>query len=81
MRFYPHYMTYNEFINALCIDKKADDAYRVLEDGLTRGFFPGKLTYFIVANALWKAQRLDKMFQLIEWVELLVLEALVGQML
>lgn len=43
-----------------------DEAYRVLEDGLTRGFFPGKLTYFILANALWKAQRLDKMCQLID---------------
>ncbi|KAF9594641.1 hypothetical protein IFM89_034263, partial [Coptis chinensis] len=54
----------NYLINTLCGDGSVDDAYRVLQDSIKLGYFPGRRTSSILADALCREGKLDKMKEL-----------------
>ncbi|KAI3987717.1 hypothetical protein MKX01_028451 [Papaver californicum] len=54
-------MAYNYLINTLCGDGSVDDAYKVLQDSIEQGYFPGKKTFGIIADALMRVDKLGKM--------------------
>ncbi|KAI3843833.1 hypothetical protein MKX03_010672 [Papaver bracteatum] len=54
-------MAYNYLINTLCGDGSVDDACKVLQDSIEQGYFPGKKTFSILADALWSVNKLGKM--------------------
>ncbi|MCL7024649.1 hypothetical protein MKW94_003369 [Papaver nudicaule] len=60
-------MAYNYLINTLCGDGSVDDAYAVLSDSIDQGYFPGKKTFAILARALIRVNRLDKMINVIKF--------------
>ncbi|XP_076896432.1 pentatricopeptide repeat-containing protein At1g71210, mitochondrial-like [Bidens hawaiensis] len=57
-------MTLNYLMNTLCGDGSVVDAYRVLKNSLEQGYFPGKMTFSILADALCKLEKLDMMNEL-----------------
>ncbi|KAF9601108.1 hypothetical protein IFM89_017013 [Coptis chinensis] len=46
----------NYLINTLCGDGSVDDAYRVLQDSIKLGYFPGRRTSSILADALCRRE-------------------------
>lgn len=57
-------MALNYLMNTLCGDGSVLDAYRILKNSLEQGYFPGKMTFFILADALCKLEKLDMMNEL-----------------
>ncbi|XP_071710525.1 pentatricopeptide repeat-containing protein At1g71210, mitochondrial [Rutidosis leptorrhynchoides] len=54
----------NYLMNTLCGDGSVVDAYRILKNTLEQGYFPGKMTFSILADALCKLNKLDMMKEL-----------------
>ncbi|KAI3784289.1 hypothetical protein L1987_43386 [Smallanthus sonchifolius] len=57
-------MALNYLMNTLCGDGSVVDAYRILKSSLEQGYFPGKMTFSILADALCKLEKLDMMNEL-----------------
>ncbi|KAK4486771.1 hypothetical protein RD792_006648 [Penstemon davidsonii] len=58
-------MAYNYLINTLLGDVSVDEAYRVLRNSIEQGFFPGEKTFLIIADALCREGKNDKMKELV----------------
>lgn len=58
-------MAYNYLINSLFGDASVDEAYNVLINAIGHGYFPGKKTFSIIADALCREMKLDKMVELV----------------
>ncbi|XP_057954354.1 pentatricopeptide repeat-containing protein At1g71210, mitochondrial [Malania oleifera] len=63
-QFSPNRMAYNHLIKTLCGDD-ADEAYHVLRNSIDQGYFLGRKTFSILADALCREGKLDKMKELI----------------
>ncbi|KAL6966644.1 hypothetical protein U1Q18_032424 [Sarracenia purpurea var. burkii] len=57
-------MAYNYLINTLCGDGSIDEAYRVLQNSVDQGYFPGRKTFSILADALCREGKFEKMKEL-----------------
>jgi len=66
----PNSLIYNYIINPLCGDGSTDEAYGVLKNSIAHVYFPGKKTFSVLADALCREGKLEKVKDLI----LLVLE-------
>ncbi|KAJ9146639.1 hypothetical protein P3X46_028877 [Hevea brasiliensis] len=59
-------MACNYLINSLCREGKIDEAYNVWRRNYTeQGYFPGRRTFYILADALCREGKLDIMIQLV----------------
>ncbi|KAL0426770.1 UNVERIFIED_CONTAM: Pentatricopeptide repeat-containing protein, mitochondrial [Sesamum latifolium] len=58
-------MLYNYLINTLLGDVSIDEAYRLLRISIEEGYFPGEKTFSIIADALCREGKLDKMKELV----------------
>ncbi|KAI3443542.1 hypothetical protein Pfo_000207 [Paulownia fortunei] len=58
-------MAYNYLINTLLGDVSVEEAYCVLRNSMEQGYFPGQKTFSIVADALCREGKLDKMTELV----------------
>lgn len=64
LRLSPSSMAFNYLMNTLCEDGSVVDAYRIFKNLIKEGYFFGKTTFSILANALCKLEKLDMMNEL-----------------
>ncbi|CAH1421760.1 unnamed protein product [Lactuca virosa] len=54
-------MAVNYLMNTLCRDGSVIDAYRILSNSIDQGYFPGKIPFSILADALCNVENLEMM--------------------
>ncbi|PIN00761.1 hypothetical protein CDL12_26735 [Handroanthus impetiginosus] len=60
-----NYMAYNYLINTLLGDVSIDEVYHVLRNSIEQGYLPGQKTLSLVADALCREGRLEKLKDLV----------------
>lgn len=63
--FSPSCMFYNLLINALCGTKSTDEAYQIWKSSIASGYFPGKKSFSILTDALYRENKLNQMMELV----------------
>ncbi|KAB2093940.1 hypothetical protein ERO13_A02G106600v2 [Gossypium hirsutum] len=58
-------MTYCDFISNLCWNGVIDEAYCVLRNSVREGYFPSKKTFSILAGALCREEKFDRIKELV----------------
>lgn len=58
-------MAYNCLMNILFADTSIDNAYGVLKNAIGQGYFPGKKTFSVIADALCREKKFDEMKEFI----------------
>ncbi|MQL88210.1 hypothetical protein Taro_020766 [Colocasia esculenta] len=59
-------LAYNHLINALCTKEDVGEVYKILEDSLKHGYFPGQQTFRILTALLCQKGKLDMMGKLLD---------------
>lgn len=63
--FSPSCMFYNFLINALCGTKSTDEVYQIWKSSIASGYFPGKKSFSILTDALYRENKLNEMMELV----------------
>jgi len=58
-------MVYNYLFKSLCMEGSSGKAYSLPKDSIEQGYFPGKITFSILADALCRQGELDMMMDLV----------------